>query len=48
MKDKMSSIYQNRQSELKQLFIEAEEYELLKGKAQDADSKNWKEQVPII
>jgi hypothetical protein len=37
MKDKMSSIYQNRQTELEQLFIEAEEYGLLKGKTSVSD-----------
>lgn len=44
MKEKMSSIYQNRQSELEQLFIEAHEYELLKVKAPAALPNNWDEE----
>ena len=41
MKEKMPSIYQNRQSECDQLFIEAHEYEILKGKAQTTVPNCW-------
>ena len=44
MKEKISSIYQNRQSELEQLFIEAHEYESMKVKAPVAVSNNWDEE----
>lgn len=39
----MSSIYQKRQSELELLFIEAQEYDLLKGKTSQALPDNWEE-----
>lgn len=41
MRDKMLSIYQNRQSELEQLFIEAREYELLKVKTPSTVPNYW-------
>ena len=44
MKEKMSSIYQNRQSELEQLFIEAHEYELLKVKTTTAVANYWEDE----
>jgi len=44
MKDKMSTIYQSRQSELEQLFIEAHEYESMKVKAPAAVPNNWDEE----
>ncbi len=44
MKERMPSIFQNRQPELEQLFIEAHEYESMKVKAPAAVPNNWDEE----